>query len=117
MGRRRKTDSPFRAILCQLMDNTELSVRGAAQIAEVPPSTLANWRAGATPDNHLAIKRLSDYFGISLAFLLTGENENSEKKSDDPLIKKVRERIGSDTLVLENAKVIIQFSHSEKIRS
>lgn len=117
MGRRRKIDSPFRTILCQLMADTNLSVREAAKIAAVPPSTLANWRAGASPDNHLALKRLSDYFGISLAFLLTGENENVEKKTGDPHLQKQLETFVRDSIILENAKVIIQISHSEKIRS
>lgn len=56
MGRRKKIDSPFRTILCQLMAATKLTVRNAARIAGVPPSTLANWRAGASPDNHRHLK-------------------------------------------------------------
>lgn len=73
MGRRSKKGSPFRTILCQLMDNAGLSVREAAKIAAIPPSTLANWRAGANPDDHIALRRLSDHFGVTLGYMLTGQ--------------------------------------------
>jgi transcriptional regulator with XRE-family HTH domain len=95
------------------MENNKLSVRDAAQIAGVPPSTLANWRAGASPDNHLALKRLSDHFGVSLAFLLTGEHEKFERP-DESLRQKIREDLACDCIVLENSKLIIQICRDEK---
>jgi len=73
MGRRARKDTPFRTILCNFMKAEGLSVREAAKIAQVPPSTLANWRAGAMPDDHFALRRLAEHFGVTLGYLLTGE--------------------------------------------
>lgn len=81
MGRRRKQDLPLRSILCPLMADAGLSVREAAKIAGVPPSTLANWRAGANPDDYIALKNLARHFGVTLAYLLTGEDDLAQSSS------------------------------------
>lgn len=79
---RRKHESPFRKILCQLMEKQHLSVRRAAQIAGVAPSTVSNWRAGAAPEDYLALRRLADYLGVTLGYLLTGQADAPQANKD-----------------------------------
>lgn len=72
MSKTRKQESPFRKILCELMEQRGLSVRKAGNIAGVAASTVANWRNGAAPIDHFALRRLADYLGVTLGYLLTG---------------------------------------------
>lgn len=57
------------------MTRHKMTIRGAAEIACVPSSTINNWRSGAIPDDIFALKRLASHFGCSLSYLLTGEQE------------------------------------------
>src|SRR5690606_22068243 len=67
--------SDFSKRLIELMRETSLTVRSAAEIAGVPVSTLQDWRAGRSPTNFLALKALCKEFGVSLSYLLTGEED------------------------------------------
>jgi transcriptional regulator with XRE-family HTH domain len=42
--------------------------------------TVTGWKNGATPRNNV-LGQLSDYFGVSVDYLLTGESEQKEKPS------------------------------------
>lgn len=53
-----------------------MTVSQAARIAEVSPSNITDWRAGRAPTDFAAIRRLSKALGVSMTFLLTGDNEN-----------------------------------------
>ena len=44
--------------------------------------TVTGWKNGATPRNNV-LRQLSDYFGVSVDYLLTGESEQKEKPSTD----------------------------------
>lgn len=78
-GRRKKKEIPFRRVLGRLMAANELSVREAAEIARVSPSTLHNWIVGGNPDDIRAVVRLARHFGCSLEYLLTGETERDAR--------------------------------------
>ena len=80
MGRGRKpknTNSPFAKLLVTLMEEKQLGVREAARKAGVSPSTIVSWRSGSHPEDYLAVKRLARALGVTLSFLLTGEEEGS----------------------------------------
>jgi len=65
----------FAKNLKRLMAEKELTVRAAANLAKVSSSTLDGWRAGTTPDDYMAVKRLALALGVSFSFLLTGEDD------------------------------------------
>lgn len=67
--------------LISLMSEKELSVREAATVAGVAASTLQSWRAGSPPKDFQAAKRLATRLGVTLSFLLTGEDD---ARSDQP---------------------------------
>jgi transcriptional regulator with XRE-family HTH domain len=64
--------------LNRLMQEKAMSVRQAAQAAQVSPSTLQAWRAGAHPTDFAAVRRLARALGVSMTYLLTGEEENTK---------------------------------------
>lgn len=78
MSRRKKNQpSPFAKRLSALMKEKGLTVRDAAKIASVGPSTIDDWKSGTTPADYLAVKRLAKHFGIGFELLLTGEDSNT----------------------------------------
>jgi len=68
---------PFAKTLRSLMTEKGISVRRAAESAGVATSTVDDWRAGTTPADYLAVKRLARALGVSFSFLLTGEDEEN----------------------------------------
>lgn len=52
-----------------------MSLRQAASIAGVAPSTIDDWRAGALHEDYTAVRRLANALGVSLSIILTGEEE------------------------------------------
>lgn len=84
MGHRR-APSPFAKILTRLMDEKGLKVREAARIAEVGPSTIVSWRSGALPEDYSAVKRLAARLGVTLSFILTGEDDSRPMGSSAPV--------------------------------
>lgn len=71
----RTSPSPFSKLLVSLMEEKGLGVREAARVAQVSPSTIVSWRSGSLPEDYRAVKRLAKELGVSLSFLLTGEDE------------------------------------------
>ena len=72
---RKRATSPFSKQLVRLMEERGVGVRDAARTAQVSPSTIVSWRAGALPEDYLAVKRLAKSLGVSLSYLLTGEDD------------------------------------------
>lgn len=70
-----KSPSPFSKLLVSLMEERNLGVREAARAAQVSPSTIVSWRSGSLPEDYVAVKRLAKHLGVSLSFILTGEDE------------------------------------------
>lgn len=59
--------------LRHLMEQNHLTFRQLGQLARVSPSTISDWSNGAKPLNILAVKRVADYFEVSLDDLLFAE--------------------------------------------
>lgn len=74
MAKSRKK-SLFGKNLTHLLEEKQISVREAARIAHVSSSTIVDWKSGTHPTDFLAIRRLSQALGVTLSFLLTGEEE------------------------------------------
>ncbi len=77
MTRRSKKSNPFANILRSVMAERRVSARQAAKIAGVSHSTIIDWQTGSSPDNYLAVKRLSEALGIGFSYLLTGTHDQS----------------------------------------
>lgn len=86
--------APFSKILRSLMQEKGLTVREAASMAGVSPSTLDDWRGGALPADYSAVKRLAQGLGVSFSFLLTGEDD-ARPSGGPPAIAEVFEDGGA----------------------
>jgi len=90
MTKRRQNPKTFSKVLNNLLEEKGLGVREAARIANVGASTIMSWKSGSNPENYEAAKRLAKGLGVSLAFLLTGEDD-SRSDSTAPSIAEVFE--------------------------
>lgn len=41
----------------------------------IDPSTITHWKKGDYTPKHDKLKKIADYFGVSIAYLMTGEND------------------------------------------
>lgn len=67
------------------MDEKDLSIREVAKIAGVASSTISGWRTGNAPDNFLAVRKIAEYFNVSVGFLLTGEQDKVDATHGLPI--------------------------------
>lgn len=67
---------PFARILIELMAERSMSVREAARIAGVAPSTITSWRSNAKPEDFIAVRKLAHALGVTMSYLLTGEDDS-----------------------------------------
>ena len=55
------------------MTQSKMTIREAARVAGVSPSTVQNWRSGGRPSGDFdTVRRLASQLGVSLCYLLTG---------------------------------------------
>lgn len=81
-----------------------MGVRAAADMAGVAPSVIVSWRSGANPQDFAAVKRLAKALGVTMSFILTGEEDNGG--ADHPSVTQVFE---SDGFVFDGfAKITIE---------
>ncbi|MGZ3775305.1 MAG: helix-turn-helix domain-containing protein [Bdellovibrio sp.] len=79
--RKRSNPAPFAKILRTLMSEKKMTLRQASAIAGVATSTINDWRSGALPTDYAAVKKLANALGVSLSFILTGEEETRRPES------------------------------------
>lgn len=60
----------------------KLSLSDFAKKVHIPASTLHGWLNGATPKNIQDIKKVADYFGISVDELCFGEKMKDVKRTN-----------------------------------
>ena len=95
--------NPFSRILTSVMKEKGVTVRRAAKMAGIGTSTIDSWRSGALPQDYLAVKKLAKGLGISMSFLLTGEDES--RPEEIPTISEVFE--SGEVMFDGYAKIIV----------
>ena len=73
--KQRKELAPFPKILSKLLKEKNLTIAQAAKACGVSPSTISDWKEGASPEDYLAVQKLAQFFEVSFSYLLTGKNE------------------------------------------
>lgn len=99
--------SPFTKNLVSLLDERNLSLRAAAQMAGVAQSVMAGWAAGAQPTNMMAIHRLAKALGVSFEWLLTGIR-STENNPDFDLSEWFEEEDGFSGLYRLEARRLVR---------
>lgn len=64
--------------LCQARDLTPYKV---SKLANVTQTALSNWKTGKSTPSAKTLQKLADFFNVSIDYLITGNNPNSETSS------------------------------------
>lgn len=83
MKKNSSADIPLARNLRKLLSEQGLTIRQAAKLALVKPSSLEGWRNGVAGTDYAGLKRLSAVLNCSLSYLLTGEEEDNTHISVD----------------------------------
>lgn len=67
----------------KLMQRENLSISAAARKCGCSPSTLTDWRAGRYTPKADKLKKFAEAFGVSIEYLMTGIETQSEPLSDN----------------------------------
>jgi transcriptional regulator with XRE-family HTH domain len=59
--------------LKHLLSTRDITVAQLSRATEVPAKTIYHWLHGQSPRNLVQVKKIADYFGVSLDFLLFGQ--------------------------------------------
>ena len=71
-------------------------------------STISNWKAGRYTPKHDKLKRIADYFGVSVQFLITGKEENAEGVEKSRIVNmnlQMDEILSADTLMFDGKPI------------
>jgi len=71
----------LRKNLEQIMQARKLSLKALADHVSVPPSTIHGWLNGTAPKSIVELKKIADFFGISIDELCFGD-QNGPKHID-----------------------------------
>lgn len=80
----------------QLLQKYGVSAYKVAKETGVTQSTLSDWKRGRSTPKSENMKKLADYFGVSIDYLMTGKEETSDK---EPQLKPKDERDIKNILV------------------
>ena len=77
----------------RLLQNHGVSAYKVAKETGVTQSTLSDWKRGRSTPKTENMKKLADYFGVSIDFLMTGKEKDAEP---EPLTAKDERDIAKD---------------------
>lgn len=64
----------------QLLQSFSVTAYKVAKETGVTQSTLSDWKRGRSTPKSETMKKLADYFGVSVDYLMTGEEKKGENK-------------------------------------
>ena len=65
----------------QLLQKHNITPYKVSKEAGVTQTALSNWKSGRSTPTTKTLQKIADYFGVTIDYLLSGENESKEKKS------------------------------------
>jgi transcriptional regulator with XRE-family HTH domain len=68
--------------LTNLLEQRHISASELSKEIDIPKSTISDWLSGTSPKNISQVKRVADYFDVSLDYLCFGEKKNKTEISE-----------------------------------
>lgn len=62
----------------------------------ITTATISNWKAGRYTPKQEKMQKISDYFGVSLTYLMTGKEENKKRPEQEQLTEKDEKDIAKE---------------------
>ena len=76
-----------------LLEREGMTASQLARVTKVPNSTIANWLSGLEPRNLIQLKKIAEYFDVTVDFLLYGNKRITQRKNS--LISEFDEEINA----------------------
>lgn len=89
-------------ILKQLIKERRLTIKEISKGSGVPPTTIAEWANERTPKNPQQVRKVAQFLGVSIHYLLFGEEDSQE-----PIQKILKEDFFTGTFEITVKKVKI----------
>lgn len=90
-------------VLRSIIEERRLTLKEIAKATSVPASTIAEWSNNRAPKNPVHAQRVANFLGISLHFLLFGEEDHQE-----PIQKILKEDFFSGTFEISVKRVRVK---------
>lgn len=87
-------------VFSKITQERRLTLREISKATGVPATTLAEWQANRTPKNPNQVQSLAKYLGVSIHYLLFGEEDGQE-----PLQKILKEDFFSGTFEISIKRI------------
>lgn len=68
-------------IYCKLRDSRGLKDARIAEATGIGKSTFSDWKSGRSVPKHDKLQKIADYFGVTVDYLLNGNEEPQQKES------------------------------------
>ncbi|WP_373263212.1 helix-turn-helix domain-containing protein [Hungatella hathewayi] len=68
-------------IYCKLRDSRGVKDADVVRETGITKSTFSDWKNGRSKPKNDKLQKIADYFGVSVDYLMTGEENLSEKKN------------------------------------
>ena len=62
-------------VFAKLLDESNKKAADVARATEIPSSTFTDWKKGRSTPKQEKLKKIADYFGVSVEYLMTGEEK------------------------------------------
>ena len=72
-------------VFVELCRNHGISPNKVARILGIGPSSFTDWKKGSTPRTD-KLKKIADYFGVSVEYLMTGQEKSTPVQEDESAI-------------------------------
>lgn len=79
----------IKTILKKLLHEHDLTAAQLARATKTPPQTINNWLSGQEPRNLTQIKSVADYFGVSVDYLVYGQEDRKSKTPFDDYAEEI----------------------------
>jgi transcriptional regulator with XRE-family HTH domain len=87
-------------VLRKLLKERRMTFKEISRVTGVPATTIAEWANDRTPKNPEQIRQVAKFLGISVHYLLFGEED-----SQDPIAKVFKEDIFSGTFEISIKRI------------
>ena len=67
-------------IYCKLRDKRGVRDADVSKATGISKSTFSDWKSGRSNPKNEKLKKIADYFGVTIKYLMTGKEDSSEQK-------------------------------------
>lgn len=100
------------SVFVKLLQERNISTYKVAKETKIAQSVFSSWKNGISAPKTDKLQRIADYFGVSIEYLMTGE-DLLEGLEDDLECKLIRAASGNDNDKKELLELILQLDNED----